>query len=168
VKAVLTSNSGGVLTKGGGVDWIPIEPADHRARQFPVASVTHSVVLARQKVDDNSDFLRRRKATEQINQSCSFRVVQVIKSLQGPLEAGNSLPGINDDVRPGTEMFLNADGRPTETEQISRCPAGQTVADGGSGDREGPAADGRQFNGRYQTRAEGTPTRQISDSNQST
>jgi len=82
-----------------------------------------------------------------------FRVVQVIKSLQGPLEAGNSLPGINDDVRPGTEMFLNADGRPTETEQISRCPAGQTVADGGSGDREGPAADGRQFHGRYQTRA---------------
>jgi len=53
-------------------------------------------------------------------------------------------------TRPGTEMFLNADGRLTETGQISRCPAGQTVADGGSGDREGPAADGRQFNGRYQ------------------
>jgi len=39
-------------------------------------------------------------------------------------------------------MFLNADGRSTET--------GQTVPDGGSGDWEGPAADGRQFHGRYQ------------------
>ena len=28
-----------------------------------------------------------------------FRVVQVIKSLQDPLEVGNSLPGINDNVR---------------------------------------------------------------------
>ena len=26
----------------------------------------------------------------------------------------------------------------------------QTVANGGSGDREGPAADGRQFDGRHQ------------------
>jgi len=46
---------------------------------------------------------------------------------------------------------------------------GQAVPDGGSGDREGPAADGRQFNG-LQTispsRAEGTPTRQIGDTNQ--
>ena len=31
-------------------------------------------------------------------------------------------------MRPGTEMFLNADRRLTETGQISRCPA-----DGGSG-----------------------------------
>jgi len=42
----------------------------------------------------------------------------------------------------------------------------QAVADGGSGDREGPAADGRQFHGRHQqtigpSRAEGTSTRQI-------
>jgi len=50
-----------------------------------------------------------------------FRVVQVIKSLQDidPLEVGNDLSGINDNVRcqrtrPGTEMFLNADGRLTE------------------------------------------------------
>jgi len=48
---------------------------------------------------------------------------------------------------------------------------GQAVPDGGSGDREGPAADGRQFNGRHQqtigpSRAEGTPTRQIGDTNQ--
>jgi len=28
-----------------------------------------------------------------------FRVVQVIKSLQDPLEVGNNLPGINDNVR---------------------------------------------------------------------
>ena len=34
-----------------------------------------------------------------INQSCIFRVVQVIKSLQDPLEVGNNLPGINDNVR---------------------------------------------------------------------
>jgi len=35
---------------------------------------------------------------QSINQSCIFRVVQVIKSLQDPLEAGNNLPGINDNV----------------------------------------------------------------------
>jgi len=34
-----------------------------------------------------------------INQSCIFAVVQVIKSLQDPLEVGNNLPGINDNVR---------------------------------------------------------------------
>ena len=34
-----------------------------------------------------------------INQSCFFRVVQVTKSLQDPLEVGNSLPGISDNVR---------------------------------------------------------------------
>jgi len=28
-----------------------------------------------------------------------FRVVQVTKSLQDPLEVGNSLPGISDNVR---------------------------------------------------------------------
>ena len=44
--------------------------------------------------------------------------------------------------------------------------ARQAVADGGSGDREGPAADGGQFHGRCQqtigpSRAEGTSTRQI-------
>jgi len=33
------------------------------------------------------------------NQSCIFRVVQVIKSLQDPLEVQNNLPGINDNVR---------------------------------------------------------------------
>ena len=36
---------------------------------------------------------------ESINQSCIFRVVQVIKLLQDPLEVGNNLLGINDNVR---------------------------------------------------------------------
>ena len=46
--------------------------------------------------------------TLNINQSCIFRVVHVIKSLQDPLEVGNNLPRINDNVgtRPGTEMFF--------------------------------------------------------------
>jgi len=35
-----------------------------------------------------------------INQSIMhFRVVQVIKSLQDPLEVGNNFPGISDNVR---------------------------------------------------------------------
>jgi len=34
-----------------------------------------------------------------INQSCIFRMVQVIKSLLDPLEVGNNLTGINDNVR---------------------------------------------------------------------
>ena len=43
----------------------------------------------------------------------------------------------------------------------------QGVPDGGSGDRESPAADGRQLHGRHQqtigpSRAEGTSTRQTS------
>ena len=36
---------------------------------------------------------------QSINQSCIFRVVQVIKLLQDPLEVGNNFPGINDNVR---------------------------------------------------------------------
>ena len=53
-----------------------------------------------------------------------FRVVQVTKSLQDPLEVGNSLLGVSDNVRLGTEMFLDADGKLTETGLISRCPVG--------------------------------------------
>ena len=34
-----------------------------------------------------------------VKQSCIFRVVQVIKSLQDPLKVGNNLPGVNDNVR---------------------------------------------------------------------
>ena len=46
----------------------------------------------------------------------------------------------------------------------------QTVPSGGSGDWKGPAVEGRQFDGRHrqtigQSRAEGTPTSQISDRN---
>jgi len=55
----------------------------------------------------------------------------------------------------------DADGRLTETGQRSHFR--QAVPDGGSGDWEGPAADGRQFHGRYHyqqtiglSRAEGT------------
>jgi len=36
---------------------------------------------------------------QSINQSCIFRVVQVTKSFQDPLEVGNNLPGISDNVR---------------------------------------------------------------------
>ena len=36
---------------------------------------------------------------QSISQSCIFRVVQVTKSLQDPLEVGNNLPGIGDNVR---------------------------------------------------------------------
>jgi len=36
---------------------------------------------------------------QSINQSCIFRVVQVIKLLQDPLKVGNNLPGISDNVR---------------------------------------------------------------------
>ena len=94
-------------------------------------------------------------------------MVQVIKSLQDPLEVGNNLPG----TRPGTEMFLNADGKLKETGRYHVVR--QVVSDGGSGDQEGPAADGRQFHIRYQqtisaSRAEGTPTRQIGGTNQLT
>ena len=49
-----------------------------------------------------------------INQSCIFRVVQVIKSLHDPLEVGNNLPGINDNVR---ERGLEQKKTPTEGRQ---------------------------------------------------
>ena len=35
---------------------------------------------------------------QSINQSCIFRVVQVIKSLQDALEVRNNSPGVNDNV----------------------------------------------------------------------
>ena len=41
----------------------------------------------------------RRSVNQAINQSCIFRVVQVIKSFQDPLEVENNLMGINDKVR---------------------------------------------------------------------
>ena len=61
-----------------------------------------------------------------INQSCIFRVVKGIKSLQDPLEVGNNLPGINDNVRERSldRNVLNADRRLTEMGLISRYPVG--------------------------------------------
>jgi len=43
--------------------------------------------------------IEQRRSYRSINQSCIFRVVQVTKSLQDPLEVGNNLPGISDNVR---------------------------------------------------------------------
>jgi len=59
----------------------------------------------------------------------------------------------------GIAVFSDADGRSTETEQRSHCSPNDR-----SGVWEGPAANGRQLNGRYQQmigpgRVEGTPTR---------
>ena len=50
-------------------------------------------------------------------------------------------------------MFSDTDRRLTETGLRSRCPARHTVADGGSGDWVGPAADGRQFDRHTNVRA---------------
>ena len=46
-----------------------------------------------------SDVTTRFNSNKSINQSCIFRVVRVIKSLQNPLEVGNNLPRISDNVR---------------------------------------------------------------------
>jgi len=46
-----------------------------------------------------STLSRRTTFNQSVSQSCSYRVVQIIKSLQDPLEVGNNLPGINDNVR---------------------------------------------------------------------
>ena len=76
-------------------------------------------------------------------------MVQVIKSLQDPLEVGNNLPGINDNVRErGLEQkcFQTLTGGRQRRDRYHAVR--QAVPDGGSGDREGPAADGRQFHGR--------------------
>jgi len=80
-----------------------------------------------------------------------FRVVQVTKSLQDPLEVGNNLPGISDNV-PERGVEQKCFQTPTEGRQRrGRCHVvRQAVPDGGSVDREGPAADGRQLHGRYQ------------------
>jgi len=85
---------------------------------------------------------------------------------------GNNFTGIDDNVTElGLEQFSDAGGRSAETEQRAHCDVRQAVPDGGSGDWEGPAADGRQLHGRHQqtigpSRAEGTSTRQIGDTNQ--
>ena len=61
-------------------------------------------------------------STQTIDQSCISTAVQVIKSLQDPLQMGNNLLGISDNVRErGVEQkcFQTL----TEGWQISRCPA---------------------------------------------
>ena len=109
-----------------------------------------------------------------IDQSCSFGEVHVLKLLSDPLEVGNILPGINDNVR---ERGLEQKCFHTLTEGRQRRGRDHivrhAVPDGASGDWEGPATDVSQFHGRYQqtigpSRAEGTSTRQIGDTNQLT
>jgi len=62
------------------------------------------------------------RCTAKFSQSTTmyYRVVQVIKSLQDPLEVGDNLTGINDDVgeRGLEQKCLDADGRSTATGQI--------------------------------------------------
>ena len=86
----------------------------------------------------------------------------------------NNLPGINDNAR---ERGVEQKCFQTLTEGRQRRGryhfVRQAVPDGGSVDREGPAADGRQFHGRHQqtigpSRAEGTSTRQIGDRHEPT
>jgi len=91
--------------------------------------------------------LTSQSINQSVNQSCIFRVVQVTKSLQDPLEVGNNLLGIDDNVRergPRNRNVLNADGRLTERRGRYHVVR-QAVPDGGSGDWECPAADGRQL-----------------------
>jgi len=63
---------------------------------------------------------------------------------------GTNLLGsmIKSGMRPGTEMFLNADGRLTHGADIKLSDRPFQMVRG-SGDREGPAADGRQFHRRH-------------------
>jgi len=44
-------------------------------------------------------FLPLLRHRQRLRQSCIFRVVQVTKSLQDPLEVENNLPEISDNVR---------------------------------------------------------------------
>ena len=71
-----------------------------------------------------------------INQSCSFGEVHVLKLLSDPLEVGNILPGINDNVRErGLEQkcfhTLTEGRRGWGRDHIVR----QAVPDGASGHR---------------------------------
>ena len=67
----------------------------HRQNVDPPA--TH-VGRLKGKVNGVQQFARR-LVNQSINQSCIFRVVQVTKSPQDPLEVGNNLAGISDNVR---------------------------------------------------------------------
>jgi len=80
-------------------------------------------------------------------------VVQVAKSLKDLLTAGNKF-GVIDDKCQGmmleTDMLPDAGGRSTLQRWCRDHTVRKTVPNGGSGDWEGLAAYGRQFDGRYQ------------------
>jgi len=67
--------------------------------QFAICGQETPTTAAWPAVCSSCAAARRAAANQSINQSCIFRVVQVIKSVQDPLEMGNNLPGINDNVR---------------------------------------------------------------------
>ena len=82
-------------------------------------------------------------------QQVNFRAVQVMKSLHAPPGVRNKSRVIVDNVR---QYDREQKCFPTLTEGRQRRGRDhvvrQTAADGGSGDREGPTADGRHFDGR--------------------
>ena len=96
---------------------------------------------------------RTATCNQSINHSCIF-VVQVIKSLQDPLEVENNLLGISDNVRErGLEQkCFQTLMKGRQMGQTPRCLVDhivmQAVPYGGSGNWECPAADGRQFHRR--------------------
>jgi len=84
-----------------------VDSDTQRSRRRPDDSSAY-FDLSRRRSAPSSDGRTRRSVqdgasdqsiNQSINQSCTFRVVQVIKSLQNPLEVGNNLPAINDNVR---------------------------------------------------------------------
>ena len=64
-----------------------------------------------------------------INQSCIFRVVRVIKSLQHPLEVGNNLMRINDNVREQGTHTHPFNGLLSGTTRVSRYQKGKVNLD---------------------------------------
>jgi len=67
--------------------------------QFAICEQETPTIAAWPAVCSSCAAARRAAANQSINQSCIFRVVQVIKSLQDLLEVGNNLSGINNNVR---------------------------------------------------------------------
>ena len=124
-----------------------IRTVAYAVRDPPLSTYTSRQLVVASAVSDCCIGL---SINQSINQSCIFRVVQVIESLQDPVEVGNTLTGINDNV---TERGLEQKYFSTLMEGRQRRGRyhviRQIVPDGGSGDCEGPAADGRQFNGHY-------------------
>ena len=89
------------------------------------------------------------RTNQSINQSCIFRVVQVIKLLQVPLEVGNNLPGINDNVRQrGLEQKR---WRKVDRDEADFTLSGRLFQMVGPATGEAQPVD-RQFYGRHQQR----------------